>query len=321
MLTETVFSNRTYSDADLQAVTDFVNYCSDVENLEDNYSAEGLQLEFEHPKLNKEIDLRLWHDNEGKLVAFGQTWCDATEDRFEANLWARVHPGLKQSGLSAEILQWAEKRTKADERTQKLPAFVISGGRSTEKAKLAILEQAGYAKIRYFYIMERDLNAEIPPYQLPEGFRVDYVKTPEDVAKWVDAYNMSFIDHWNFHPTTVQDHSHWLNDPEYLPEIDLVAVAPDGKFAAHCFCTINKAENEHRGVKEGWINLLGSVRGYRKQGFGKNMLLVGMQKLKERGMDTAMLSVDTENPSGALGLYEAVGFKVRRTNIAYRKAL
>jgi ribosomal protein S18 acetylase RimI-like enzyme len=63
------------------------------------------------------------------------------------------------------------------------------------------------------------------------------------------------------------------------------------------------------------------VRNYRKLGFGKNMLLAGMQKLKDYGMDTAMLGVDSVNPSGAVGLYDSVGFKVRRTNVSYRKTL
>jgi mycothiol synthase len=321
MLTEVSFVNRAYTDEDLQAVTDFVNYCSDVENLEDNYSADELKNEFEHPKLDKELDLRLWHNSNGELVGFGQIWRSNTEERFDANLYFRVHPEVKQTGLSQEVLQWAETRVKLDENFQKLPTFIYTGNKSTDELKKATLEQAGYEVARYFYTMERDLNMPIPAYQLPEGFKLDYVKTPEEVAEWVNAFNMSFIDHWNHHPTTVEEHSHWLNSPDFVPELDLVAVAPDGKFAAFCFCTIHKMENAHRGVKEGWIGMLGSVRNYRKLGFGKNMLLAGMQKLKDYGMDTAMLGVDSVNPSGAVGLYDSVGFKVRRTNVSYRKTL
>jgi len=44
-----------------------------------------------------------------------------------------------------------------------------------------------------------------------------------------------------------------------------------------------------------------------------------MQKLKVEGMETAMLYVDAENPSGARRLYESVGFQTTHTQIAYIK--
>ena len=41
-------------------------------------------------------------------------------------------------------------------------------------------------------------------------------------------FNQTFIDHWNHHPLTVETRKHWLTDPNYKPELDLVAIAPDG---------------------------------------------------------------------------------------------
>jgi ribosomal protein S18 acetylase RimI-like enzyme len=49
------------------------------------------------------------------------------------------------------------------------------------------------------------------------------------------------------------------------------------------------------------------------------MLLAGMRALKDAGMDVVKLGVDAENPSGALRLYENVGFEVVYTNVAYAK--
>ncbi|MBC7968769.1 MAG: hypothetical protein H7Z11_01325, partial [Verrucomicrobia bacterium] len=45
------------------------------------------------------------------------------------------------------------------------------------------------------------------------------------------------------------------------------------------------------------------------------------QHLKAKGVDTALLGVDAENPSGALRLYESVSFRQLFTSIAYCKAL
>jgi ribosomal protein S18 acetylase RimI-like enzyme len=42
---------------------------------------------------------------------------------------------------------------------------------------------------------------------------------------------------------------------------------------------------------------------------------------KEMGMEESALSVDAENPSGALELYKSMGFEVIRRNTTYRKEL
>jgi len=38
-------------------------------------------------------------------------------------------------------------------------------------------------------------------------------------------------------------------------------------------------------------------------------------------MSEAMLGVDSDNPSGALALYERAGFKVHQRSAAYRKPM
>jgi mycothiol synthase len=183
------------------------------------------------------------------------------------------------------------------------------------------LERNGFAIVRYFYRMVRPLDRPIPEAQLPEGYVLRHVENDSDIAAWVDAYNNSFIDHWNHHPKTIESHKHWLKNPHYRPERDLIAVAPDGTIAAFCFCMIDSAENARSGRNEGWIDKLGTRRGYRRQGLGKALLVAGMRRLKEDGVETACLGVDTNNPSGALKLYAAVGFEQALTSVVYRKSL
>lgn len=48
------------------------------------------------------------------------------------------------------------------------------------------------------------------------------------------------------------------------------------------------------------------------------MLLAGIHQLKAAGMDTAKIYVDVENPTGALRLYESVGFSKVHTQALVR---
>ena len=46
-----------------------------------------------------------------------------------------------------------------------------------------------------------------------------------------------------------------------------------------------------------------------------------LREAREAGFDTASLGVDSQNPTGALGIYERTGFTVRRTWINYAREL
>jgi mycothiol synthase len=173
--------------------------------------------------------------------------------------------------------------------------------------------------VRYFFTMIRDLSEPIAEPQLPEGFTLAHsTAEPQDVQKWIESFNLSFIDHWNHHPATVESHANWLTNPNYDPKRDLIALASDGTVAAFCFCWIDKDDNERNNRLEGWIDMLGTRRGYRKMGLGKNMLLAGLHRLKEDGMTHAKLGVDADNPTGALQLYESTGFTKLHTYVSYR---
>lgn len=202
---------------------------------------------------------------------------------------------------------------------RKLPGYLFNGIRSHEEYTKALLEKHNFEIARYFFRMLRPLNEPIPEPQFPDGYTLRHVSNEQDLEKWVETFNLSFIDHWNHHPAVLEEHKHWLTDEKYNPERDLVLVAPDGTFAGFCFCEVDPDDNTRNNRKHGWIGMLGTRRGYRGLGLGKGLLLAGMQRLKTEGMEFAVLGVDSQNPSGALQLYESVGFTKKYTSISYRK--
>ncbi|WP_094674670.1 GNAT family N-acetyltransferase [Hydrocoleum sp. CS-953] len=185
--------------------------------------------------------------------------------------------------------------------------------------KAALLESCGFKIERYLLTMERALTEPIPEAKFPEGFTLKNIDNEADAAAWAEMFNQTFIDHWNHQDITVEFVKNKLNNSKYQPELSLVAVAPDGTFAALCDCQIHSENNELKGRKDGIINMLGTRRGFRKQGLGRGILLSGLKLLKVEGMETAMLYVDADNLSGATRLYESVGFERVNTQIAYVK--
>jgi ribosomal protein S18 acetylase RimI-like enzyme len=84
---------------------------------------------------------------------------------------------------------------------------------------------------------------------------------------------------------------------------------------------INADDNASYNFLRGLIGPLGVRRPWRGRGVGRALLVNSMMALRERGMTEAVLGVDTENPTGALKLYESVGFRAINKDAIYRKAL
>jgi ribosomal protein S18 acetylase RimI-like enzyme len=314
-------------DADLEAIANLINTCEAVDQLDEGTSVSELQQQFDEPSLDKARDIRLWEGADGQLVGMGRLWIPPVGEVIDGFLWFRVLPTARGGDLERQIVAWAEGRMREVSQERGVQVKLRSGSRATQsdspsktlRDRIALLESCGFIADRYFFTMERSLSLPIPESQLPDGFTIRQVRSNEDAEAWVELFNQSFIDHWNHHDLTVESYKHWLTDPDYKPELDLVAVAADGTFAAFCHCDISPEDNKRSGRNEGWISTLGTRRGFRRKGLGRAMLLAGMQRLKVAGVDTARLGVDTENPSGAGQLYESVGFRKVYTQIMYVK--
>ena len=84
---------------------------------------------------------------------------------------------------------------------------------------------------------------------------------------------------------------------------------------------IDKDQNEIYRRKRGYTENICVRRPWRRQGLAKALIAASLTALKERGMSEAGLGVDAENTSGALHLYESMGYRVVKTSTIYRKPL
>jgi mycothiol synthase len=317
MLTQMTHARSYAGEADIARLLELFAAVRAVDPLEDAITADGLRTEFSEPGFDPARDMHFWDDADGRLVAFAQLYFPQTGDEPDAFFWYRVHPALSGSDLAEQAFAWVEQRVAEAERERNVRLKLRGFARKQETEYIALLERHGFSVARYFFRMARPLAEPIPEPVFPAGYTLTHTAGVADAARWVEVYNESFIDHYNFHPLTPELHAHWLQDSAYRPERDLVATAADGTWAAFCLCAIDPAENELNGRNEGWIRLLGTRRGHRKLGLGRAMLLAGLRRLKADGVETAVLGVDAANPTGALGLYESVGFYPIREFVGY----
>ena len=82
-----------------------------------------------------------------------------------------------------------------------------------------------------------------------------------------------------------------------------------------------KEDNAKLGVNWGWTDPISVRRPWRRRGLARNLILESLKVLKAQGFSQAALGVDTQNPSGALTLYETSGYRVEERWIVYEKPM
>jgi len=188
------------------------------------------------------------------------------------------------------------------------------------KAGKKLFESMGFELVRIFSEMKIKLNT-IPSDigESKEATLRSMNKNIEDIRllNWLN--NETFKEHYNFRPSTIEETQYMI---ENKPEIDI-----NGWFFAYLQekpvgfvgTGIDKKFIEEKGIKRGWIWVIGVLKPERNKGIGTQLVLTAMNFLKSKRMSEAMLGVDDTNPTKAIELYRRVGFKIAKKEFTYLK--
>ncbi|WP_293155880.1 MULTISPECIES: GNAT family N-acetyltransferase [unclassified Microcoleus] len=315
-----ILTTRSYKGkSDWCAIANLIDACEAVDGVGEEVSASEVKLVLDAPTLDKARDVQLWEDGNYRLIGLALLDMPDSQDEIDGCLWFYVHPKARGQDLEKDIIKWGEKRLGEVSKQRNLPAKLRTYSREDESDEMRLLEKEGFEVDRYFLTMARSLAEPIPAPEFPADFALTHVSGEKDIQPWVEMFNQSFIDHWNHHDLTAETVRYWMQDENYQPELDLIAVSGDRKFAAFCDCQIKPQKNPRSDAKDGWIELLGTRRDFRKMGLGKAMLLAGLHTLKAAGANTAKLSVDADSLTGATKLYKSVGFRPMETWLSWAK--
>lgn len=259
---------------------------------------------------------------DGDLAAFALLFLPPAGDEQKVNLNGSVHVDYRGQGLGGFVLAWMEARARqllADVDTS-VPQVLQTSVRDHHTDRIALLTAHGFHADRYFYRMERDLSQPIAERPLPPDLTFTTWTPDLDEAMRL-AFNDSFRDHYGFMP---MDENLWrrffTGKETFRADLTTLAVHAD-QVIGFCMSSVDTFRNEQQGRLEGVMEDIGVIRGWRKRGIASALIVAAMQRFRDAGLDYAMLSVDTENPTGALGLYETLGFRAVRRGVNYCKAV
>lgn len=84
---------------------------------------------------------------------------------------------------------------------------------------------------------------------------------------------------------------------------------------------LDEAQNEQYGRRRGYTQDVFVRRPWRRRGLARALLARSIRMFCEMGMEETALGVDTRNPSGALRLYEGMGYKQVQRHTFFSKEM
>jgi mycothiol synthase len=310
---------RPIDKGDAEAWAELLAAKEKVDQEGEHYNADDLIEELDYPHLDAALDtIALWAD--GRMVGYGKVQASQSVvevDRVRTE--GTVHPEWRRRGLGTTLTRWLIHRA-GEVHGAKHPDAVgeISNGiSSTNTGADQMLRNLGFEETRYFFDMKRLLDQPVPDVALPDGFQLQSFDPSLDEALRL-THNEVFQDHWGSTPRDAESWKAWFTGARAF-RAGLSYLVLDGEtIAAYVLGYELEGHTEATGIRELDIGQVGTRRSYRGRGLARAALAKVLAEGVQAGYQQSALGVDADNPTGALGLYESLGFAVHSKWVTYR---
>jgi len=190
-------------------------------------------------------------------------------------------------------------------------------------AGIQLWESMGFQQVRVFSLMKRSLNSL--PADVGENANLTLRKilqpSEEDIELVNRLENETFREHYNFRPATIEETRFFFTQDSAFKEQEWLIAYLNGLPIGYVGVGVDQKYNTEKNAKAAWILDIGVLKEHRLKGVGTRLMLEAMKLMKTKDMNEAMLGVDDQNPTKAIKLYEKVGYRVDRKDLAYQKTI
>jgi GNAT superfamily N-acetyltransferase len=264
------------------------------------------------PDIDPADRICLWETEDGELRGWG--WI------FRGELEWFVHPDERDHELRAEMLEWHATRiaelTSGDEET------ALTTWSTTRQPELGHeLARRGFTAEGHVLVHftqslvpERGRDASQRGRQhapsLPDGYAIRSVVGPADIPQRVEVHRSAF------HPSKLTEARYMrvMAAQTYRPDLDIVAVAPDGTFAAFCLVWYDEES------RVGLLEPVGAHADHRRLGLASAVCNEALRRLRALGAERASVLSNGDNDS-SMNLYRSLGFVEVMRSVEWTKRM
>jgi len=299
-----------------------IDAASKVDQDERAVTLEDIQHDYEHLVNSDPKKDLIIAEMDGDMIAYSRVeWWQEEDpnDRIYSH-FVNILPKWRNQGIERAMIHWCEERLKAvaEQHPCDSKRLFQTYSSAFKTAYNEILESRGYSATRFFIEMSRPLE-NIPEAELPEGVEAHPVREGDTHKIW-EASIEAFRDHWGFAEPKEEEFISYKGSKYFQPELWQVAWDGD-EVVSSVMNFIEHDYNEKYHRKRGWTENISTRREWRRRGIARALIVRSMHMHKAKGMTEVALGVDTNNPNGALKLYQSLGYEKDKTHITYRKPM
>lgn len=264
-------------------------------------STERLASWFDDPSLDPARDVWVAEDEAGRLLGAIALfpWAEPLASGRVFLMGPFVHPDARRQGLAARLVELARRAVAERYPGARLQMRVDGEAPEAE----AFLRASGFSLDRRFWVMQRDLEMELPPVEPVEPYRFAHLWPGDDPAEALALYRTILnAQEPGARVLTAEDLERYAALDRFAP--DSFLVAREGEQAVGMSFTAFPPGPEAE------IAFLGVLPAHRSRGLARQLVVRALHAAAERGYARvrleATLGADTPPPA----LYEALGFAV-----------
>ena len=233
----------------------------------------------------------------GAVIGFVSVFPEDDERHEPFGSMAIVDPALRGTdAVGAFLIGWSMARAR-DRGAHALRHHV----QRDDAERQALLQARGSRRVRSMFTMHRDLPAVEADPPAPDGIRIVTLAEHPDVEALHATDQESFGEHFGFAPETLEAYRG--------RRIDVEDHDPSQWFLALDADEVVGFLYQITGGDVPQVAQLGVRKPWRGRGIGSALLRRSFSDIARRGGREVTLWVDSENATGAVGVYERVGMQ------------
>ena len=226
------------------------------------------------------------------------------------NLFGDVDPARLGEGVGTLMLARALERSRVlhADIAPRVPGAFVTAALAGRADQADLMARAGLRQGRHSFLMTAPLDrrAEAAP---PTGYSVTAFD-PQSAEEVRQAHNTAFAGYPDRPDTGADFWAMFVVDAAHARHaLSVVARDAGGRVAAYVLAHEYVVPPSGGPGPEVHVPYVGTLPAHRGRGLATGLLGEVLRRASEAGYVTASLHVDTENPTGALGVYERVGFR------------
>jgi mycothiol synthase len=277
----------------------------DIEEYgEPDWDESDLRDDWARERFDLARDTWLAHAPDGTLHGFGLAWDKSPHTFVVGDVFAHPEGPDLYPWLVHRIVTRAAEHAAEGEGSATVHVY----NSEPNARRAAALRAAGFEVCRVFRRMVIDFAGPVPEPAPAPGVTIRRATEADHPVVW-ELLTQSFAEHFDhvaepyaaWHARMVGSDSYrpdcwWLADVDGVPAGVLVGQRHD---------------------ENGWVKSLGTLPSARGRGVGTTLLLTAFRAWQEQGVPRVGLGVDSDNSTGAMGLYERIGMRAEQRYDCY----